>query len=168
MEDQTGNVISILGFYLALISILGSFFYLHLGQWVKQIQTTQQKWDQYKLLDDRPDERGKKLECLFETMDERNLQPAIGFSLLTIFMFIIGVFASKLRIFIPGENSLANFLYITGYLFFIIYISTSLIYLSWGYCNVKKLLLNIKSNLKIQMKVLLKADEAGTYYEYIY
>ena len=122
MGDQTGDIISILGFYLTLISILGSFFYLHLGQWVKQIQVTQQKWDQYKILGDNPDDRSKKLECLFETIDQRNLQPAIGFLLLTIFMLIVGTYSFKLKALFPTENSLANFLYMPGYMFFMIYI----------------------------------------------
>lgn len=134
MDDQTGNVISILGFYLSLLSILGSFFYIHLGNWIKQIQTTQRKWSQFK----SGSNLDKKIECYIETIDEKNLQPALGFIFLTVFMLLLGWFAQDLITTLPPTSNIADYLYIPGYIFFALYFIVSLIYLVYGYCNANK------------------------------
>jgi hypothetical protein len=143
MEDQIGVIISILGFYLSLISILGSFFYIHLGNWLKQIQTTQRKWSQFK----SGSNLDKKIECYIEAFDEKNLQPAFGFILLTIFMILLGLFALDLRSTLPSTNDLANYLYIPGYIFFALYCIVSLIYLVYGYYKVNKVYKEIEAGI---------------------
>ena len=143
MQDQTGTVISILGFYLSLISILGSLFFIHLGTWFKQISTTQQKWKQFKNSTDR----GKHIECYLEVYDEKSLQPAFGFILLTIFMVILGVFAEQLKPLLPTHNTLGRYLYWPGYLFFGLYIIVSLVYLIYGRIRVSRLYTEINKKL---------------------
>jgi len=119
MEDQTGNVISILGFYLSLVSLLGSLFIFTWEIGVKQIQITQQKWNRYKNEEDSSENRGKKIECYLESFDEKNLLTLISFLLLTIFMVLLGEFALHLKFFLPEGNNVGYYLYQPGYIFFL-------------------------------------------------
>lgn len=144
VEDQTGNVISILGFYLSLISILGSFYYIHLGNWVKQIQTTKMKWNQY----ESRNQEDKKIECFLEVSDEINKQPLFGFIFLVIFMIILGFFAENLKSIPTTENKIWNFLYFPEYIFFGFFFVISVAYLIYGYSTAISLYHDIEQKLK--------------------
>jgi hypothetical protein len=135
MQEQFGTVVSIVGFYLSLISILGSLFFIHLGNWYKDISTTEQKWKRYRT----SNARDKHIECYLEAFDEKSPVAAIGFTLLTMFMLVLGFFSIQLRQFTSSEGSLASFLYVPMYLFFTLYCVASLIYLVRGYRKVRRL-----------------------------
>jgi hypothetical protein len=139
MEAQFGTVLSIIGFYLSLISLLGSLFFIHLGNWYKDISTTEQKWTRYKLLDTRD----KHIECYLEAFDEKSPVPLVGFVLLTAFMVVLGVFALNLRALITGAGSLESYLYVPMFLFFALYFVGSMIFLVLGYRKVSRLFQSI-------------------------
>ena len=144
VEDHTGNVISILGFYLSLISILGSFYYIHLGNWVKQIQTTKMKWNQY----ESRNQEDKKIECLLEVSDERNKQSLLGFLVLLLFMLILGYFAENLKFVSSIDENALRFLYFPGYIFFGFFLLISSAYLIYGYRTAKNLYDDIEKKMK--------------------
>jgi hypothetical protein len=138
-----GTVLSIVGFYLALISLLGSLFFIHLGNWYKDITTTEQKWKRYKNLNNSD----KYVEAYLEAYDEKNPQAWVGFTLLTVFMLILGVFAELLKRFMPAGEALSSYLYLPIYLFFVMYVTVSLIYLLRGYSKVNRLFSEIDQKL---------------------
>jgi hypothetical protein len=141
--DNEGTVISIVGFYLSLIGLLGSLFYLHLGNWLKQIGTTKEKWNQFKTRND-----DKKIECYLEAYDEKSWQPLIGFVLLTIFMAIIVLFGEQIKSLLPLGTNVSFFLYYPMYIFFTIYLIASGLYIVKGYWTARGLYNEIDSKLK--------------------
>ena len=143
MPQNFGTVLSIVRFYFSLVGLLGSLFFVHLGNWYKDISTTQQKWKRFKNLD----LRDKHIECYLEAFDEKNPLSYIGFILLTGFMLILGVFSELLRQYIPPQETLALYMYLPVYLFFLIYFVASMSYLIMGYRKVNKLFNEI--NLKL-------------------
>lgn len=143
METQFGTVLSIVGFYLSLISLLGSLFFVHLGNWYKSISTTEQKWTRYKFLD----VRDKHIECYLEAFDEKSLTTLIGFILLTTFMVVLGAFSLFLRASIVGDGSLESYLYVPMFLFFALYFLGSTIFLGLGYRKVAQLFQSIDTKL---------------------
>jgi hypothetical protein len=144
MPDQSANVIAILGLYLALISILGSLFYIHLGGWFRQILLTEMKWTQFK---NQKDDRGRQIECYLESFDEKGATPAVGFALLSIFMLVLGGFTLGLINMLPQGSELGYFLYAPGIAFFVLYCSVSAIYLVVGYRKVIRLFSDIQQVL---------------------
>jgi hypothetical protein len=143
MEATFGTVLSIIGFYLSLISLLGSLFFIHLANWYKDISTTEQKWTRFKQLD----ARDKHIECYLEAFDEKSPVPLVGFVLLTTFMVILGAFSLYLRPMIRGEGSLESFLYVPMFLFFALYFVSSMLFLVLGYRKVRRLFQRIDEKL---------------------
>ncbi len=139
MQDQSGTAISLLGFYLSLVSLLGSFFYVHLATWFRQIATTRQKWQRYK----NGIQRDKQIECYLEAYDEKSWQPAIAFVLLTVFMIVLGSFAEQLRPLAQTPAGIATYLYWPAYIFFVMYVAVSLFYLVEGYRAMRTLYTDI-------------------------
>jgi hypothetical protein len=143
MEIEFGTILSIVGFYLSLISILGSLFFVHLGNWFKDISTTEQKWKRYKYMK----QLDKDIECYLEAYDEKSPIPGVGFLLLTAFMVTLGLFALQLRASITSGDALANYLYLPMLLFFGAYAIGSLVYLVLGYRKVTLLYRDIDHKL---------------------
>lgn len=143
MTENFGTVLSIIGFYFSLVGLLGSLFFVHLGNWYKDISTTEQKWKRFKNLD----VRDRHIECYLEAFDEKNPLSYVGFILLTSFMIILGVFAQFLRQYLPAEETLTSYMYLPIYLFFAIYFIASMIYLVLGYRKANRLLSEIDKKL---------------------
>jgi hypothetical protein len=138
-----GTVLSIVGFYLSLISLLGSLFFIHLGNWYKDINTTEQKWRRYKTLNSSD----KHIEAYLEAFDEKNPQAWIGFLLLSSFMLVLGIFAEMLKRYLPQGEVISSYLYLPIYLFFILFLIASMVYLVRGYRKVNRLFSEIDQKL---------------------
>jgi len=143
MSENFGTILSIVGFYFSLVGLLGSLFFVHLGNWYKDISTTEQKWKRFKNLD----VRDRHIECYLEAFDEKNPLSYVGFMLLTSFMLILGVFSEQLKRYLPAGETFTSYMYMPIYLFFVIYFSASLVYLILGYRKVNKLFNEIDKKL---------------------
>jgi hypothetical protein len=143
MSNDFGTILSIVGFYFSLVSLLGSLFFIHLGNWYKDIGTTEQKWTRYKNVEMRE----RHIECYLEAFDEKSPLAWISFTLLTVFMIILGFFAENLRLTLPAGNSIAVFLYLPVYLFFSLYFVGSMLYIVLGYRKVRRLYREIDAKL---------------------
>jgi len=60
--DST-EALSVIGFFLTLVSLLGSFFYIHLSDWLREVVALEAKWDVNKIGTDRDD---AQIECRYE------------------------------------------------------------------------------------------------------
>jgi hypothetical protein len=129
MNDQTGTVVSVLGFYLSLISLLASLFFIQLGNWWREVAKTEQKWSMYRR---SPAERDKQIECYLEASDQKGPAPRVGFGLLTTFILILAAFAGGLAGQL-AQNRIFVALYIPGGLFIAIYLIASISYLAIGH-----------------------------------
>ncbi len=134
-SDQTGIVVSILGFYLSLVSLLGSFFYVHLANWFDDIKRTEQKWD---LAKDRAESYTQQVECYAESRTQRSPTPLIGFGLLTGFMLVLSAAAVLLHNRLPDGSNIGWYLYGPGGLFLVAFVVVSAVYLRQGRKKAKR------------------------------
>jgi len=95
MNISPENVISIAGLYLALIGLLGSYFFVSLGQWLNGVFATQSKW---RILKGRPDPGvwEKKLECYFESRQSASPATWVAWAAVTLFQLVLFFFIYRL------------------------------------------------------------------------
>ena len=61
----SANALSVIGFFLTLVSLLGSFFYIHLGDWLREVTALKTKWDLNKE-GEQPERCAARRECRYE------------------------------------------------------------------------------------------------------
>ena len=95
MNISPENVISIAGLYLALIGLLGSYFFVSLGQWLNGVLATQSKW---RILRARQDAAlwEKKLECYFESRQSASPATWVAWAAVTLFQLVLFFFIYRL------------------------------------------------------------------------
>lgn len=87
------DALSVIGFFLTLVSLLGSFFYIHLGDWLREVNALKTKWD-LNNEGSQPERRAARRECRYEIghVDTKTTQltsrVVSGF---IIFIFILGL-----------------------------------------------------------------------------
>jgi hypothetical protein len=144
--DNTGTIISLIGVYLSLISIVGSLFFVQLTAWYRQIMQTKSKWLRYSNNTSATD---KHVECYLEALDEAGPQPAIGSGLFLSFLSLMFAFALLANNAYAGDKNITAFLMIPLYIFSSLILIVSLVYLIIGYPIAKRMLQEIKSVLKL-------------------
>jgi hypothetical protein len=141
--DYSAAIISILGFYLSLTSLLASFFFVHITNWYLRIVAVQVSWDQVRSVDDR----SAWIDCLIKGRVERSPQPFFVFLLFGGFLGTLAYFADAIRRRKPIDPSLVDFLYTPGTIFLGIFVVVSLVYLAAGYLKVFRLTADIERKL---------------------
>jgi hypothetical protein len=142
--DFNTSIVSILGFYLSLTSLLASFFFVHITNWYLRIVAASVSWDQVRSI-----EQGyaQWVDCLIKARVERSPQPFFIFLLFAIFLGTLAYFASELRSSNPINEELVYYLYRPGSIFLAVFYVVSIIYLIVGYAKVNTLVREITAQI---------------------
>ena len=138
--------VSILGFYLALTGLLGSFFLAHLGSWLTKIRGIDRKWKQYGCSKEASD-YSRKVECYIEIVELEGRLPLIFAVLLTAFVIFLGVMSFYLWRSVDSPADLRTYLLVPYAVFSVIYLVTVTIELAMGYKAVGRLAGDISKTL---------------------
>jgi hypothetical protein len=65
------DALSVIGFFLTLAGLLGSFFYIHLSDWLREVLALETKW-RINAVGDEPDQRAARRECRYEVEQAAN------------------------------------------------------------------------------------------------
>lgn len=143
-QVASADALSVIGFFLTLVSLLGSFFYIHLGDWLREVIALDTKWRINTNGDDRYD---AQLECRYEIEQIANWTTLVMSIVVTGFVVFIFYLGSQLWLAEPDKNIAWMYVGQAGPGFFIIYIVVIASLLSYGYCKARKLLKKAKNEL---------------------
>jgi hypothetical protein len=138
MTVTSENVIAIAGMYLALVGLLGAFFFVSLGQWLNGILGTESKW---KMIRGRSGDQywDKKIECYFEARQSSSPATFVAWLAVTAFQIVLFFLIYLLYANAPQPIAAFVFLYVNlpCYIFLGIYLVLSGAMLIIGYKKAK-------------------------------
>jgi len=85
---QSSDALSMIGFFLTLVGLLGSFFYVHLSDWYREVLSLATKWEINKFGDD-PDQKAGRRECRYEVEEVASWTTLITSLVVTGFVLFV-------------------------------------------------------------------------------
>jgi hypothetical protein len=131
------DALQVIGFFLTLVGLLGSFFYIHLSDWLRDVMALATKWRFYKDADDRWD---AKLECRYEIEQVANWTTLITSLFVSAFVFFIFYLGLQLWLAQPSKDVAWTYVAWAGCSFLTIYVVMTGYLLSRGYLKARTLL----------------------------
>ena len=122
------DVLSLLGFYLALVGLLSSVFFTALDKWRSDVRVAVRLWS----VDHQvPHLEIKKLEDHYQrALSAQSACPLWGFALVAFFLVIISISSVLLGLYTQPSPVSLLFVYVPGAIFEILFIGGSL-WLLW-------------------------------------
>ena len=106
-------ILSVQGLFLTLVSLLGTFFYIHLGNWRRDLIKLKAKWEQNKF-NQTDDERSAVLEVRYELPGLANYVVPLVTGVVTGFIVLIAVLSAVLWSYYGGPPALRAFMRVAG------------------------------------------------------
>jgi hypothetical protein len=117
-------------FFLTLVSLIGTFFYVQLSNWYRELLELNEKFELNKGGDNHIQGR---LECRFQLDRLYNHVPAVVSGLVTVFLFVIGVLALSVANQFQPLPVILVYYGIAGVVALAIYLVLTLYFLIRGY-----------------------------------
>jgi len=131
------DALQVIGFFLTLVGLLGSFFYIHLSDWLRDVMALATKWRFNKDADDRWD---AKLECRYEIEQVANWTTLITSVVVTAFVGFIFYLGVQLWLGQPDKDAAWIYVAWAGCSFLAIYVVMTVYLLVRGYRKARTLL----------------------------
>lgn len=128
----TSEITATIGFFLTLTSLLGTYFYVHLSTWFRELLELNSKWEENSVGEDEYRKRAR-IECRFQIKRYLNHVPLLVSSILTAFIIAMGIISNQLIASVTPRPVIFNYYRIAFGLFFITYIVLTLYFLIHGY-----------------------------------
>ena len=132
------DALSVIGFFLTLVSLLGSFFYIHLSDWLREVIAMETKWDINK--DGQQVERiAARRECRYEI--GHVAIPTTVLTSLVVTGFVIFIFVLGANLWWAQQETSAAWTYIglAGVGFMGIYLGMTIFLLGLGCFKARRL-----------------------------
>jgi hypothetical protein len=143
------DALSVIGFFLTLVSLLGMFFYIHLSDWLRNVIALKTKWRFHEGFDLNK-QYNAILQCRYEIEQVANwttLLTSIVVSAFVVFIFYLG---AQLWLAQPEKDVAWTYVGWAGVGFFVIYIVMTVYLLLRGYWTARTLLKRAKEKFKEQ------------------
>lgn len=141
---QPSDILSVIGVFLTLVGLLGSFFFVHLSDWYRKILSLSTKWDINKYGDD-PDQKASRRECRYEVEELASWTTLITSLVVTSFVLLVFWFSLALWRSVPAKNDAWIYIGAAGVVFLLIYIGMTIGLLGMGYRKIIKIRREITS-----------------------
>lgn len=133
------ELVSTVGFFLTLTGLLGTFFYVHLSNWFRDILELETKYELNAVGDDQKREQAR-IECRFQLRKSFNHVTALVSLIITSFICVMSYFAWRMiPPSAPGRHPLFAYYEIAFLCFFVTYLGLTLYFLIYGYCKAYRL-----------------------------
>jgi len=126
------NELTVLGIFLTLISLLGTFFYIHLSSWFRDIIALKSKWELNEI-GNKPEEEQACRECRYALRGLFNYVPLSIAIVISAFIGLVSWYSFSFLSTVEVKHSLANALCVIFTTFLIIYFLLTLYFLIHGY-----------------------------------
>jgi hypothetical protein len=140
-------ILSVQGMFLTLLSLLGTFFYVHLGNWRKDLIKLKAKWEQNKF-NQTDDERRAVLEVRYELPGLANYVVPLVTGVVTAFIVLVAVLSLALWSYYTGPGQLRTFMRVAGGASFALYVGLTAIFLVDGLLTARALREEIAEELE--------------------
>lgn len=127
-----GEQLNLIGLLLTLVSLLGTFFYIHLSTWFSKTMELKLNYEQNKRGNNEEQKQALR-DCRFQLLGVYNHVPALVFFVISLFIGVVVVISASYLIPNYAKNDVARSLFWAGCTFTFIYISLSLYFLLRGY-----------------------------------
>jgi hypothetical protein len=129
---STSDVTACIGFFLTLTGLIGTFFYVHLSNWLREILELKSKYDLNSVGDQEQRKEGR-LECKFQLRRLFNHIPALISLVISLLIVALTCLSLKLIHEISPEPVVASYYKTAGLYFLIAYFSLTIYMLIHGY-----------------------------------
>jgi hypothetical protein len=137
--SQSPDALTTIGFFLTLAGLLGTFFYIHLGEWYRQVQALTVKW-QLNRLGEEDHQKAARRECRYEAAQIAGWTTLATWAAITVFIALISVLSVLLWAQNPDRSLAWTFIAVAGMAFLTIYLLMSGYFLVRGYAEARKVL----------------------------
>lgn len=124
-------VLSVQGLFLTLVSLLGTFFYIHLGNWRRDLIKLKAKWEQNKF-NQTDEERSAVLEVRYELPGLANYVVPLVSAVVTGFILLIAVLSAVLWSYYTGLAALRTYMRVAGGASLFLYVGLTALFLVDG------------------------------------
>jgi hypothetical protein len=150
-QTVSSDAFSIIGFFLTLVGLLGSFFYIHLGDWYRDVLSLVTKWEIYRTGDNEAQKMARN-ECRYE-IEQVGSFTTFGTSIgVTAFIVLVSILSLLLWQTNPQKSDAWNYLAIAGISFLVVYFALTLFFLIQGYRKTAKLRRDITTHSQFKPK----------------
>ena len=136
MDDKI--ILSTQGLLLTLVSLLGTFFYVHLSNWRKDIIKLDAIWEQNQF-NQTEEEKAALQKIRWELPGTSNFVTPLVTAVISAFIILVSVLSGILWTFYSGEVVIKMLLLIAGSAFLLLYLILTSIFLFGGLKTTKKL-----------------------------
>ena len=136
--EQSSDALSVIGFFLTLVGLIGSFFYIHLSDWFRDVITLKVKWDTNKSGDDQ-DQKISRRECRYEIEKVGGSTTLISSIVMTLFISLVTILSIIIWITQPEKSDVWIYIGIASVGFLLIYLSMTGYLLINGYSKTRAL-----------------------------
>ena len=148
--DQSTDALSIIGFFLTLAGLLGSFFYIHLSDWYRDVSVLEVKW-KINRFGDEPDKKAARRECRYEVEKISSWTILLTTGVVTSFILFVAILSTILWQSEPDKNQAWLFIGLAGLAFLAVYLATTAYFIYAGYKKA--------TNLKQQIQISFAANQ---------
>jgi|GEM_PF-1107304 len=139
------DALSVIGFFLTLVSLLGSFFYIHLSDWLRDVIALETKWH-FNEFGDEADQKAARRECRYEVEQAAGMTTLLTSLVVTafvIFIFVLGVLLWQAQ---PEKSVAWTYIGLAGAGFMVIYIGMTIYLLGSGYRKARRLRSTVRTH----------------------
>lgn len=141
-QVASNDALSIIGFFLTLVGLLGSFFYIHLGEWLREVIALETKWD-INRIGDEDYQKAARFECRYEIEHIATKTTKITSAVITIFIIFIFILGLLLWVTQPEKTAAWTYVGLAGLGFLLIYLCMTGYLLKNGLDKANKLRNNV-------------------------
>ena len=135
---QPTDALTAISFFLTLAGLLGTFFYIHLGEWYRDVQALAVKWEINKLGEEESEKTARR-ECRYEAEQMAGWTILTTSIAITLFIILIALLSIILWVLNPDRGIAWVFVGIVGIAFLVAYLLLSGYFLILGYRKARKI-----------------------------
>ena len=139
--------LSVIGFFLTLVGLLGSFFAIHLSDWYRDVQALATKWEINKRGDSDEFRAGRR-ECRYEMERVGGRTTLVTSIVISAFLLLVFGLSAALWCAESQRNTAWGSIGVAGIGFLLIYLGMTIGFLTAGYRTVRQVRREITERLK--------------------
>lgn len=128
----SSDVTAAIGFFLTLTGLIGTFFYIHLSTWLREMLELKSKCDLNAVGDSEPRKQGR-LECRFQLRRLLNHLPLVISAVISVFIVLMVGLGSRLIAACTPEPAVAPYYRAAATYFLWVYFAMTVYLLIHGY-----------------------------------
>jgi hypothetical protein len=145
---QSSDALSIIGFFLTLAGLLGSFFYVHLGEWYREVLALEVKW-RLNRAGDEDDQKAARRECRYEAEQMANWTTLVTSLVVTGFIVLVSVLSLVMWLDQPSKSDAWWYIAVAGLAFLAIYLAMAGFFVVQGYRKARQVHQEVRERMPL-------------------